>query len=584
MKTKTMIIHEKPSESHGDNTAGLTAIAIENFKGIGEPVTVPLRPITLLFGANSAGKSTIIQALQYAWHVLEGGNPDAERVRLGGEEIDFGSFCNLVHQHDLSRSISITLSYKGEPKNEAYFPPELYYSEINQTTRMSDCYFVEEGSVDVRGWRDINDLSVRISTAWDMEAKCAFVAMYEVCLNGVLFGRVTREPGQDPFLTVNTDHAFFSEGAMEEYRNYARSVMQAISERFAVLRAEEELAILEKFISMTPAEQDAKLASMRGTLGASYHAGGVVLDGVVPVWGRPMFIKGIHNDETWALSQFLAGAGESVLEDLRGLRHLGPLRVIPSRGYSAPRRAEESQWANGLGAWDALLRSSPQDGIVAKCSNYMNDALQLGYTLSKADRIQLDADSDIVAQLQLLATHDKEHDSEELRQRVLAPLQALPRVPVVQLHDERNGIDVDPIDIGVGVSQALPVVVGAADPNCSIFAAEQPELHIHPAVQSKMGDLFLREALGVGGARRIFLLETHSEHLILRFLRRIRETTADKLPTDFPPVHVDDIQVVYVRSEDGNVVLYPQTVTPDGDFENDWPDGFFTEREEDLFQ
>src|SRR5437899_13049360 len=42
--------------------SGITSITIENFKGISQPVKVALRPITLLFGANSAGKSTIIQA------------------------------------------------------------------------------------------------------------------------------------------------------------------------------------------------------------------------------------------------------------------------------------------------------------------------------------------------------------------------------------------------------------------------------------------------------------------------------------------------------------------------------------------
>lgn len=67
---------------------GLTAITIENFKGIGQAVTIPLRPVTLLFGANSAGKSTIIQTLQYAWEILENRNADVDRTRLGGEVID----------------------------------------------------------------------------------------------------------------------------------------------------------------------------------------------------------------------------------------------------------------------------------------------------------------------------------------------------------------------------------------------------------------------------------------------------------------------------------------------------------------
>ena len=43
----------------------ITSITIENFKGIGDAVTIPIRPITLLFGKNSSGKSTVLQALRY---------------------------------------------------------------------------------------------------------------------------------------------------------------------------------------------------------------------------------------------------------------------------------------------------------------------------------------------------------------------------------------------------------------------------------------------------------------------------------------------------------------------------------------
>ena len=57
----------------------ITAITIENFKGISEPVRVELKPITLLFGANSVGKSTIVQALHYVREILERNNVDADR-------------------------------------------------------------------------------------------------------------------------------------------------------------------------------------------------------------------------------------------------------------------------------------------------------------------------------------------------------------------------------------------------------------------------------------------------------------------------------------------------------------------------
>lgn len=83
----------------------ITAVEIENFKGIRDRVRVELKPLTLLFGANSAGKSTIIQALHYAREIFEQHNLDAHRTRSGGDALDLGGFKNLVHNHELSRPI-----------------------------------------------------------------------------------------------------------------------------------------------------------------------------------------------------------------------------------------------------------------------------------------------------------------------------------------------------------------------------------------------------------------------------------------------------------------------------------------------
>lgn len=87
----------------------ITAITIENFKGISEPVRVELKPITLLFGANSVGKSTIVQALHYVREILERNNVDADRCLGADESLDLGGFRNLVHNHDLTRSIRIKI-------------------------------------------------------------------------------------------------------------------------------------------------------------------------------------------------------------------------------------------------------------------------------------------------------------------------------------------------------------------------------------------------------------------------------------------------------------------------------------------
>ena len=80
---------------------------MENFKGIKNPVRVELKPITLLFGPNSAGKSTIIQALHYALEIFERQNLNPDRTLLGGNHIDLGGFESLVYQHDLSLPIKL---------------------------------------------------------------------------------------------------------------------------------------------------------------------------------------------------------------------------------------------------------------------------------------------------------------------------------------------------------------------------------------------------------------------------------------------------------------------------------------------
>ena len=89
----------------------LTHISIENFKGIRDRVEIELKPITLLFGPNSAGKSTILHALLYAQEVFERHNLDADRTAAGGPFIDLGGFKSMVHGRDPNRSIGLGLRF-----------------------------------------------------------------------------------------------------------------------------------------------------------------------------------------------------------------------------------------------------------------------------------------------------------------------------------------------------------------------------------------------------------------------------------------------------------------------------------------
>ena len=73
-------------------------------------------------------------------------------------------------------------------------------------------------------------------------------------------------------------------------------------------------------------------------------------------------------------------------------------------------------------------------------------------------------------------------------------------------------------DVGFGVSQVLPVIVLLHYvPRGSVVLLEQPEIHLHPAVQSRLGDLLLC----VAKHRRLqIVVEAHSQHLLQRLQRR----------------------------------------------------------------
>jgi predicted ATPase len=132
----------------------------------------------------------------------------------------------------------------------------------------------------------------------------------------------------------------------------------------------------------------------------------------------------------------------------------------------------------------------------------------------------------------------------------------------------------------------VPVVVGALRAHEGVLAIEQPELHLHPAIQVGMGDLFIR-AVRPDPDRvppsKSLIIETHSEHIMLRLLRRIRETTEGELPPGVAGLNTDDLSVIYFESGDEGVRFHSLAIDQHGEFQNRWPHGFFEERAAELF-
>src|SRR5688572_29137945 len=87
----------------------LDSLILENFKPFGARQEIPLAPITLVDGANSAGKTSILQALLLLKHNLEPEVPAAGDPHLvtDGALVNLGHYRDFVFKHDVTRSCEI---------------------------------------------------------------------------------------------------------------------------------------------------------------------------------------------------------------------------------------------------------------------------------------------------------------------------------------------------------------------------------------------------------------------------------------------------------------------------------------------
>lgn len=81
----------------------LTGLRLGNFKAFAETQRLPVRPLTLIFGANSSGKCSLIHGFLLARHAMETGEIDAHRTVIGGEAVDLGGFRQYVHRREPAR-------------------------------------------------------------------------------------------------------------------------------------------------------------------------------------------------------------------------------------------------------------------------------------------------------------------------------------------------------------------------------------------------------------------------------------------------------------------------------------------------
>ena len=157
---------------------------------------------------------------------------------------------------------------------------------------------------------------------------------------------------------------------------------------------------------------------------------------------------------------------------------------------------------------------------------------------------------------------------------IITPISEVEQRYEVLVQQFKDGPAVRFTNIGFGVSQVLPVLIQCyyADEG-SILILEQPEAHLHPKAQSELADILI----DVVKTRNMqIILESHSEHLLLRLMRRIAEyEVCDE------GISADQTAFYFCEINDGNSKAEQLKVDEYGNISN-WPKDFFGDEMGDL--
>ena len=249
---------------------------------------------------------------------------------------------------------------------------------------------------------------------------------------------------------------------------------------------------------------------------------------------------------------------ELAYEDLMDrIYYLGPLRVFPQRQYYWNGASPADVGPRGERAMDAVLAATAREAT-----------RQLKYHAHKLPF------QDVIAHwLKELGLIDRFSMSE---------IGAGSNLYQARMAANASAVATTLSDVGIGVSQVLPVLVLLYYiPEGSIVLLEQPEIHLHPAVQSRLADFFLC----VAKQRKLqIVVESHSQHMLQRLQRRVAEgeVAVPGKGSTFPfEISSDDVRLYFSSVSRGAGRLEDLRLNEWGEIEN-WPDGFFGDEMEEI--
>jgi predicted ATPase len=443
-------------------------ISINNFKSIGSLANYEMKPLTILSGTNSSGKSSFIQLLLLLKQTLE--DDSAQRILcLGGKIYPVRSYLDILKDKNEDNKLKVQLVFnKSELAKYKHFPELSYY--------------------------DVLDYDLHIEIEFNLDGQQIIASSFNVEIKNEAKPAIIKFENRSGIYNIETNVAIFSD---KLYGN-----------EYTIKKI--------NYSAFIPT--DYEIENQDGTVIKEVPK----LDGI-----------------------------KTILKDFfRNLNYIGPLRYGPQDVYASNGNSN-SIGTNGENVAETLCELTENQTIFYKIEETgdnisfvkTEDTLLNAVKYWLCERFKLC--SDIYSK--------KEADS------------------FVIYVVSSSGITSTIKHVGFGISQILPIIVeGLRIGENDTLVLEQPEVHLHPKVQSSLTD-FLISLIKHG---KKVILETHSDHLITRLRRRIAEDLSnqldDKVLLTFVEVGANDVLFRNILIDDFGVIELP------------YPEGFIEKTDTEL--
>lgn len=493
------------------------AIRIENFMAFANTGWIELRPITLLFGRNSSGKSAIIRALRLLRQNLEQPTEGRYTLRFNHEYgVELGGYAETVHGKDTNRVMRF--HFRCDVPEAA----DMVRQEINQWRQQSNLPTIVASTED--------RLTLALAFGYDPHREAELIGIDIGCN-----WQITAETGS---------HTLLSAVWLDRETRH-------------------EVGYNWWLDSDVPSWQ--------------------ALDWQAVTFGFPQyFLPQLLDSPTSALSFALDRLTQSIITFLKGIEYQPPIRPEPQRAYILDEVARQRWRQQGWAAFVDFLEG-----------NKLDDPME----------------TRIDGWLQTL----------ELGERIEPPMKYSDKdatVSKITIKEKRSDLLVNLKNTGFGASQVVPIIVQSVTARQRVLmdregrvmqprrvVIEQPELHLHPRAQARLTDMFVDEVYSIdsrqvdiegkpttgyrqhSGVR--FLLETHSEHLLLRLQKRVTETAVGINDLEIQGKNhylaLEDLGMFFIQREEGTSSVEDITLNDLGEFIQ-FPEEFETFFADDLIE